>query len=64
MSALDRPELAAKCNKAFSLLLTLPCCRRLCLRPADMRKAMPRDVKKQSVVPLTRPVYPHELEHD
>lgn len=33
-------------------------------RPADMRKAMPRDVQKQSVVPLSRPVYPHELEHD
>ena len=30
----------------------------------DMRKAMPRDREKQSVVPLGRAVYPHELEHD
>ena len=30
----------------------------------DMRKAMPRDVHKQSVVPLTRPVRPDELEFD
>ncbi|KAG5457695.1 MAG: acyl-CoA N-acyltransferase [Olpidium bornovanus] len=27
----------------------------------DMRKALPRDVKKESVVPLDRAVYPHEL---
>lgn len=30
----------------------------------DLRKAMPRDVLQKSVVPLDRPVYPHELEHD
>lgn len=30
----------------------------------DMRKAMPRDVSKQSVVPLDRPIRPHELEFD
>lgn len=30
----------------------------------DMRKAMPRDVHKNSVVPLDRPIHPHELEHD
>lgn len=30
----------------------------------DMRKAMPRDVNKQSVVPLKRDVHPHELEFD
>jgi N-terminal acetyltransferase B complex catalytic subunit len=29
-----------------------------------MRKAMPRDVEKKSVVPLNRPVKPHELEFD
>ena len=28
----------------------------------DMRKALPRDVHKESVVPLDHPVYPHELE--
>jgi hypothetical protein len=31
---------------------------------ADMRKAMPRDVLRKSVVPLKRPVQPWELEHD
>ena len=30
----------------------------------DMRKAMPRDVHQNSIVPLDRPVHPHELEHD
>ena len=30
----------------------------------DMRKAMPRDVEKLSIVPLGRPIHPHELEHD
>lgn len=30
----------------------------------DMRKAMPRDVDKSSVVPMSRPVYPEELEFD
>jgi len=30
----------------------------------DMRKAMPRDVKKASIVPLKRPVRPEELEFD
>ncbi|KAK9806271.1 hypothetical protein WJX72_007971 [[Myrmecia] bisecta] len=30
----------------------------------DMRKAMPRDVQKKSVVPMDRPVHPHELEYD
>lgn len=30
----------------------------------DMRKAMPRDVLKRSVVPLKRPVKPEELECD
>lgn len=30
----------------------------------DMRKAMARDVDKLSVIPLSRPIYPHELEHD
>eukprot|EP00891_Asterochloris_glomerata_P006904 jgi/Astpho2/6904/Aster-07901 len=30
----------------------------------DMRKAMPRDKKGRSVIPLTRPVHPHELEFD
>lgn len=29
-----------------------------------MRKAMPRDVHKNSIVPLDRPIYPHELETD
>jgi N-terminal acetyltransferase B complex catalytic subunit len=29
-----------------------------------MRKAMPRDVQRKSVVPLKRPVQPWELEHD
>ena len=33
-------------------------------RRADMRKAMSRDVYKKSVIPLTRPVHPHELEED
>ena len=28
----------------------------------DMRKAMPRDVKKITVVPLDKPIQPHELE--
>ena len=28
----------------------------------DMRKALPRDKNKRSVIPLDRPVYPHELE--
>lgn len=31
---------------------------------ADMRKAMSRDVHKESVIPLDRPIYPHELESD
>lgn len=30
----------------------------------DLRKAMPRDVLKKSVIPLDRPVHPHELECD
>jgi N-terminal acetyltransferase B complex catalytic subunit len=30
----------------------------------DMRKAMPRDIHERSVVPLDRPVRPHELEFD
>jgi len=30
----------------------------------DMRKAMPRDVHKQSIVPLKRPVKPEDLEFD
>ena len=30
----------------------------------DMRKAMPRDVLKRSVIPLKRPVKPEELECD
>jgi len=30
----------------------------------DMRKAMPRDIFEKSVVPLPRPVRPHELEFD
>ena len=30
----------------------------------DLRKAMPRDSHKNSVVPLDRPIHPHELEHD
>jgi len=30
----------------------------------DMRKAMPRDKEKKSVIPMTRPVKPHELEFD
>ncbi|KAI8108160.1 hypothetical protein M9434_006190 [Picochlorum sp. BPE23] len=30
----------------------------------DMRKAMPRDVRKESIVPLSRPVRPEELEFD
>ena len=28
----------------------------------DMRKAMPRDKDKTTVVPLTHPIHPHELE--
>ena len=28
----------------------------------DMRKALPRDKHKQSVIPLDRPVYPGDLE--
>ena len=28
----------------------------------DMRKALRRDVNKESVVPLDRPIHPHELE--
>ena len=30
----------------------------------DMRKAMPRDRDKRSVIPLKDPVYPEDLEHD
>mmetsp|Transcript_16453 Transcript_16453/g.28198 ORF Transcript_16453/g.28198 Transcript_16453/m.28198 type:complete len:175 (+) Transcript_16453:207-731(+) len=30
----------------------------------DMRKAMPRDVKRESVVPLLKPIHPEELEFD
>ncbi|KAK9827471.1 hypothetical protein WJX74_004436 [Apatococcus lobatus] len=30
----------------------------------DMRKAMPRDTRKRSVIPLKRPIRPEELEHD
>lgn len=28
----------------------------------DMRKALPRDKDKQSVIPLDHPIYPHDLE--
>ncbi len=28
----------------------------------DMRKALPRDVEKKSVIPLEHPVYPYEIE--
>ena len=31
---------------------------------ADMRKAMPRDVLKKSIIPLKRPVKPSELDDD
>ena len=27
----------------------------------DMRKALPRDVHKQSIIPLDHPVYPEDL---
>ena len=30
----------------------------------DMRKATVHDVQKLSVIPLGRPIRPHELEHD
>jgi N-terminal acetyltransferase B complex catalytic subunit len=30
----------------------------------DMRKAMPRDRKRESIIPLRRPVRPEELEFD
>ena len=30
----------------------------------DMRKAMPRDKDKKSIVPLGRAIRPEELEHD
>eukprot|EP00898_Chlorokybus_atmophyticus_P005143 jgi/Chlat1/562/Chrsp103S01004 len=30
----------------------------------DMRKAMPRDVHRQSIIPLDRPIHPWELEND
>lgn len=29
----------------------------------DMRKALSADVEKKSMIPMTRPVKPHELEH-
>ena len=28
----------------------------------DMRKALPRDIKKKSIIPMDRPVLPEELE--
>lgn len=31
---------------------------------ADMRKAMPRDIERESIVPLGRPIQPSELEFD
>lgn len=31
---------------------------------ADMRKAMPRDVHKQSIIPLKKAITPEELEYD
>jgi N-terminal acetyltransferase B complex catalytic subunit len=30
----------------------------------DMRKAMPRDKRKESMIPMKRPIYPDELEYD
>ena len=30
----------------------------------DMRKAMSRDKEGKSVIPLTKTIHPHELEHD
>lgn len=30
----------------------------------DMRKAMPRDTQRKSVIPLKHPIYPHQLESD
>lgn len=30
----------------------------------DMRKAMPRDRDKKSIIPVGRPIYPYELEFD
>lgn len=30
----------------------------------DMRKAMPRDVHKRSLIPVKCRIYPHELETD
>jgi N-terminal acetyltransferase B complex catalytic subunit len=29
-----------------------------------MRKALPRDVNKKSIIPLEKPVTPEELEYD
>ena len=36
----------------------------LALVATDMRKAMPRDVDKKSMVPLPRPIQVHELGAD
>lgn len=30
----------------------------------DMRKALPRDVDKRSIVPMDHPIYPEDLEHN
>lgn len=37
------------------------CILTLCYNWPDMRKALPRDVDRKSVVPLDHPVHPHEL---
>lgn len=38
-------------------------CRVNVCRYPDMRKALPRDVDKKSIIPLERPIRPEELEH-
>lgn len=53
----DNPE------DAFGMFLSLisPFCSHLSF-VTDMRKALPRDVKKESIIPLPHPVRPEELE--
>lgn len=58
--------LAAQCHRrlACGCKRPFPCPAPPATPPADMRKAMPRDVAKKSIIPLKKPVRPEDLEFE
>lgn len=56
----ERITMSSGCDEYYIQAPTIS----LAVTIADMRKAMPRDVNKLSIVPLKRAIHPHELEFD